>query len=1097
MNKIILNFLKNSTITTNKFLLIVIALYNFPAFAQCNPVVGDQTTYGQNSWIGYVYNGYAAGNPPAAPFAGTYRGYITETETFTHDFGGGNVSGPNVCGVYGDDFAIRYKMRKSFAPGYYRFSVTGDDGVRLSVNGGTSFITQADSWTNHGPVTYTADFAVTEQSDLDLVLEFYEVGGGAIVGYSYQQLSCYATAPTTVTGNVIYSCNGSTVLTASGGIENGAGYQWGTGSVVGVNPIPGVGTAFITISQPGTYWVRRDMVAPCNAYTPGIVTTVTLENNSYGNPAEWGDHQWNVYGFNTADVYRGFYTQSTLSFYTENSWPVLQSPAQATNWQGCSMPVDNFRFTGRRKGFACGEYNLRLHKWDDSIRIFIDGVEVNLAGFNTNNGNGPAVTPNNYNPGDANVNLGNYSFGANSTIEVMVVEGAVEAYANLEITAITKQPDAISGITAICPGSQTTLTADGGITGAGQAYEWGTGAIGSNIIAAATTASITVAPTANTVYWVRIVPNNCTVGTGVTKTVTIENAWTGAVNTDWNNAGNWTCGVPTLADYVTISAATNNPVVLSGTMHAQTLVIGFGTEVTVATGATLQVENGITNNGALTIQNNAALVQVNNIANTGAANVKRNSNPLFRQDYSFWAAPVAAQQLQAFSPATLSNRFYTYGYNFTGGTYKEAYLPETATNNFIPGKAYLIRMPNVVAGLAGYDDAQTAYTLNGSFTGVPNNGTVAVTATLADLQNTSNTVNQAGHFTAVGNPYPSPISVKDFFTQNAGVLEAGNGIYFWRKKNDSNATSYAHLTMLGFTANSATGGDIANGGASFYQSGNGSAFNADWIISPGQGFLVKFAADPTGPISFTNSMRRAASITGTQPFFRTAGAGTEVSRLWLNLTNANNAAFSQTAIGYLDGATLGLDYGYDARALGEGNAKFYSIAGEDNMAIQARPTFANTDVVPMGFAVTAAGQYSITLDHNDGVFNNGQNVYLKDKLTGMLTNLNEGAYTFTTDAGTFNSRFDVVYTTDAALGTDTPVLANTVVVYQQNGTITINSGSVDMTGVTIYDIRGRVLFNNSKVNGTETTVSNLGIANQVIIVEVQTASGKVSKKIVY
>jgi hypothetical protein len=1089
-----------------KLLLLFVAMYSVPMSAQCNPVAGDQAAYGQDTWIGYVYNGYTNGNPPAAPFTGTYRGYVTETQTFSHDYGNGAISGANVCGTYADYFAVRYKMKKTFAPGYYRFSATGDDGIRLSIDGGANYITQASSWTNHGAITYTADYAITTPTELSLVLDYYEAAGGAVVGFSYQQLSCYATAPTQITGNIIYSCNGTTTLTAGGGTENGAGYQWGHGSVVGTNPISGVGTASMNVSQPGTYWVRRAMAAPCNAYTDGFVTTVTTSNNTPGDPAIFGNNAWTSYVYytptNASPMYKGYYTATGLGIDSETSWGTNASPSAAATYLGCPVENDYFMFDYKRKGFTCGEYNIKLQKWDDRVRIFIDGNEINLSSYNLNNGTGGAVNPNYYNGGGANVNLGNYNLNANSTIEVRVTEDQGGANVKLDIVALSVQPTAITGTTVICPGGQTTLTAQGGLLGTGQAYQWGTGTVGSNIISGANTATVTVTPAQKTTtYWVRIVPTSCTTADGVaTLTVVQQNTWTGAVNTDWNNAGNWTCGVPTSVNPVTIPFTSHNPVVMSGTMHALDLLLNANTSLTVLTGATLQVENGIVNNGNLTVQNNAALVQVNNVANTGDITVKRNSNPLFRQDYSFWAAPVAAQQLQAFSPATLSNRFYTYGYNFTGGIYKEAYLPETATNNFIPGKAYLIRMPNVVAGLAGYDDAQTAYTHNGNFTGVPNNGTVAVIATLADLQNTSNTVNQAGHFTAVGNPYPSPISVKDFFTQNAGVLEAGNGIYFWRKKNDGNATSYAHLTMLGFTANSATGGDIANGGASFYQSGNGSTFNVDWIISPGQGFLVKFAANPTGPISFTNSMRRAANINGTQPFFRTANTtdeAPEVSRLWLNLTNANNAAFSQTAIGYLDGATLGLDYGYDARALGEGNAKFYSVAGEDNMAIQARPPFVQSDVVPMGFAVTAAGQYNITLDHYDGVFSNGQNVYLKDNLTGTTTSLSEGTYSFTTDAGTFNSRFEVVYTTEAALGTETPVLANSVVVYQQNGTININSGSIEMTGVTIYDIRGRVLFNNNKVNGTETTVSNLGIANQVIIIEIQTVSGKVSKKIVY
>jgi len=71
------------------------------------------------------------------------------------------------------------------------------------------------------------------------------------------------------------------------------------------------------------------------------------------------------------------------------------------------------------------------------------------------------------------------------------------------------------------------------------------------------------------------------------------------------------------------------------------------------------------------------------------------------------------------------------------------------------------------------------------------------------------------------------------------------------------------------------------------------------------------------------------------------------------------------------------------------------------------------------------------------------------------------------------------------------------VVYQQDNTINIASGNVDMTDVTIYDIRGRKLYNQSDINATTVTITNLAAQQQVLIVEITTVAGKVSKKIVY
>ncbi|MES2485058.1 MAG: carbohydrate-binding protein, partial [Bacteroidota bacterium] len=569
----------------------------------------------------------------------------------------------------------------------------------------------------------------------------------------------------------------------------------------------------------------------------------------------------------------------------------------------------------------------------------------------------------------------------------------------------------------------------------------------------------------------------------------------------WNGA-TWDNGTPAEG----VDAVINGSYSGNG-FNVSNLTVNAGKTLTITGGNTVTVNSQLTNNGGIIVQNNAALVQPNGgtYTGTGSFTAHRNSNPLYRLDYTLWGAPVSAQQLQAFSPNTISNRFYTYAYNWNASSspsYREQYFATNAQNNFIPGKAYLIRMPDFLTDNANYAAGTANHAYDGTFTGMPNNGPVAVGTTVTNL-NGGGTLSQTGRYIAVANPYPSPISVKEFFTQNSAVLEAGNGMYFWRKKNDAAANSYAHLSLLAYTQNSGAGGDIDGGGATYYTGGDDEDFNANWIISPGQGFLVKLKTglDNTATVNFANSMRKPAQ--SSQPFFKTANTNDAptVSRLWLNLTNTANTvgatAFSQAAIGYLAQATLDLDYGYDAKILGDGNAKLYSKAADNNLAIQARPTFANTDVVPMGFAVTAGGEYTISLDHFDGLFSSGQEVYLKDNLAGTVTNLNQNPYLFTTDPGTFDTRFEVLYMPQGQLGTDVPALANMVMVYQQNGAINISTGTIQMTDVTVYDIRGRKLYSKSNINATETTITGLTTANGVLIVEINTPQGKVSKKIIY
>jgi len=649
-------------------------------------------------------------------------------------------------------------------------------------------------------------------------------------------------------------------------------------------------------------------------------------------------------------------------------------------------------------------------------------------------------------------------------------------------------------------------------------------------VAGTNATTVYVKPTAQTAYTATATSSGGCTTNGTTTVAIGSKYWNGNAGTDWGNAANW-CGnvLPTATDDVVIpgtATAANQPKIASGTVaYTKNITVQDGATVTVKKNATLDVQNYIyvstnaTIPGNIIVRDSAAIRQHTNIANEGKITVYKYSNPLFRLDYTMWGSPVSNQMLQAFSPATLSNRFYTYGYNWdatlsAGAAYVEQFwgVAAPATTPFTPGKGYLIRTPNFIEGPAPVSNAYAAGTqtsrFEGIFKGVPNNGDVNIPVSVANLNPAvGGMLSQQNHYVAVANPYPSPINVSEFFTLNQDVLEAGKGIYFWRKTNNSggnanNVNSYCTLTMAGFTTNLSAGGAVGNG-SEFYPSPSGSAFNTNWIIAPGQGFLIKVKdnIEPSLAIKFTNSIRRNAPVSGGQPFFKTLNNNNdqdaEISRVWLNLTDGSNG-YAQSAIAYIDGATPDLDYGYDGAMLSNGGTvKLYSIVAENKLAIQARPSFTVTDVVPMGLSVPAAGQYTVSIDHMDGVFSAGQDVFIKDNLLGITHNIKQSDYVFTSDAGTYESRFEVVYMPAGELGTQIPELSNMVTVYQQNGTIHINCGTAEMSEVTIYDIRGRLLYKKENINSIQTAITGLHVAQEVIIVEVNTNRGMVSKKIIF
>jgi subtilisin-like proprotein convertase family protein len=525
---------------------------------------------------------------------------------------------------------------------------------------------------------------------------------------------------------------------------------------------------------------------------------------------------------------------------------------------------------------------------------------------------------------------------------------------------------------------------------------------------------------------------------------TNTSTWDG---TTWNN------GVPTNSVAANFTGNYNS----TGDLEACSATISTGVTVTFNAGHTFIVGDAVTVNGtgSLVINNNAALRQTGEKTNIGNIIVKRNSAPMVRLDYTAWSSPVNGQQLQSFSPNTLPNRFYQYLY--TGTTTPTAYQAVTTSNNFVSGKGYLIRAAN--------DWPTTATTFNGQFTGVPNNGFV--------------TQNIGKGYNLLGNPFASPIDATKFLTDNSTLVGA---LYFWTHTSPASGgvypvNNYASYTNLGGTA-SAAGGAIPNG-----------------TIQTGQGFYIN--AYDSGSASFNNSQRVNASVS-TQ-FYKSTNSNvtateTEKHRIWLNLNDATNN-YNQILVGYTDGASNGVDNAIDGEVLDKDNTMLYNVINDVEYVIQGKGLpFAETDEIALGLKATTAGNYSISLENVDGLFTT-QNVFIKDNVTNIIHDIKQAPYNFTTVDGVFNSRFKVVFT-NAALTNQSFVSEESVVVYTQNEEIKINA-SQEIASVEVYDVLGRNIYNNIKVNDKVLNITSIANRNQALFVKITLESGQaVTKKVI-
>ena len=525
----------------------------------------------------------------------------------------------------------------------------------------------------------------------------------------------------------------------------------------------------------------------------------------------------------------------------------------------------------------------------------------------------------------------------------------------------------------------------------------------------------------------------------------------GTNTTTWNGTS-WSNGIPTNS----VAANFTGNYTSSGDLEACSATIATGVTVTFNAGHTFIVGDAVTVNGtgSLIINNNAALRQTGEKTNVGNIIVRRNSAPMVRLDYTAWSSPVSGQQLQAFSPNTLSNRFYQY--LFTGTTTPTAYQTVTPTTNFIGGKGYMIRAAN--------DWPTTATAFNGQFTGVPFNGYY--------------TQNIGKGYNLLGNPYASPINAAKFLTDNSTLVGA---LYFWTHTAPASGgvypvNNFASYTALGGTA-SAAGGAVPNG-----------------TIQVGQGFYIN--AYDSGSASFTNSQRVNASVS-TQ-FYRSsdvheANTTSEKHRIWLNLNDTSNN-YNQILLGYIDGASNQIDNGIDGEVLDKNNTMLYNVIDNKEYVIQGKGLpFADTDEITLGLKATSPGTYNISLENVDGLFDS-QNIYVKDNVTNIIHDIKQTPYVFTTDEGVFNNRFKVVF--KSALANDTFVFDENVIVFTQNEELKI-SASQEINTVEVFDVLGRKIYTNLNVKNNEHNISSIADKNQALFVKVTfTAGNSVTKKVV-
>jgi hypothetical protein len=392
-----------------------------------------------------------------------------------------------------------------------------------------------------------------------------------------------------------------------------------------------------------------------------------------------------------------------------------------------------------------------------------------------------------------------------------------------------------------------------------------------------------------------------------------------------------------------------------------------------------------------------------------------------------------------------------------------------ATGVLSAGEGYLVRPQDSYNGAGGIFN----YDFN---TGTLNSGVVTQTLgfNATDLESPN----------MLSNPYASAIDADALLAANPEF----DALYFWEHNlapspsyPGANTNGNNNYSMDDVSVYNALGGTAATSG--------GAAPNG--AIATGQGFGV--FATAAGTATFNNAMRLTTGNTTLR------NSPISKDRLWLNVNSTAYNVSGNTLLGFVADATQGVDSKYDNGRVASKVSLYSHIQGSDRgYSIQAREAFEDSMTIALGFSsiIEEVTSYKISLSDFDGEAWLDSTPYLVDNQTGVVTNLMEDAYNFTSDMGEYNDRFTLVFENRSLANQD--ALASSVSLYPNpaGDVVTIASSTAAITMVELRDIRGRLILNKAITSQNVTTINIASLGSALYLVTITTDSGSITSRLI-
>nr|WP_321232667.1 choice-of-anchor D domain-containing protein [uncultured Psychroserpens sp.] len=594
-----------------------------------------------------------------------------------------------------------------------------------------------------------------------------------------------------------------------------------------------------------------------------------------------------------------------------------------------------------------------------------------------------------------------------------------------------------------------------------------------------------------------------------------------AIGATWNGTS-WS-SVPTSSKIAIIDGDYDTSINTNGetSFEACQLIVNTNYTLSIENNTFVRVQNDLTVNGNIIVKTDGAFVQVDDAAivdgdvltTRDKITVEKETAPLATyREYTYWSSPVSGETIGSGLFESSSNRrFWFNGQNFRDSTQEtnndnatapgQDDIDDDANDWQLITNAATVMDPGVgyaaTHSSTGFTPNQYIYTFDGPF----NNGVFNIPIYRNDVETNDNNWN------FIGNPYPSAIDADDFLAANASIdqtVGATNGaIFFWSHNtaadDNTNGNEAQNYSQSDYAIINGTG-----------QTAGGDAVVPNRFIPSGQGFFVSMddAAASTSAggtlrttdIVFNNSMR---VIDNNAQFFRNDNSSSP-NKIRLDL-NTDNGVFNQILVGYVNGATDGDDgMYYDAHKNLSANANsiIYTIlnsSDDKKFAIQGKAPNSLTleEVIPLGFytAIDEATLYTISIAELEGEFMNENTVYIKDKLLNIIHDLSTNNYTFTSEVGEFNDRFEIVFQPESLSVNENDFSPDDLSIIELgDGDVKFSVGnSLVIKQVEIMDIVGRTIY---KLQGNHNVeVYNLSRLSQAAyIARVTLSNGQIITK---